>query len=1441
MRPDEVNPVVPAGLSDLILRLLEKEPDRRYQSAAGLVHDLVRMRGDHVRGGPDRFVLGLRDFPLRLAAPSRPVGRDGEIAVLREAFEDAMSGHCHGVLVSGGAGVGKSCLIDELRPVVATCGGWFVSGKFDQYREDVDSDGVQQVLRRLCQLLLAEPDSELVDLQSRLTEALGSNAVVLAAMVPEFAALIGSPGGGAGLADLRVNRDQLVQMVLDFLYSVATLARPVVLVLDDLQWAGPAAVALLDAVLNEPHRTGLLLVGAYRDAEVDVAHPLTAMLARWRESGTAVRWIRLRNLPVADLGVLLADMLRLPMERAVRLAEVVAVRTGGNPYDSVELLNALRREGTLMPGPQGWQWDPAAVRQHLGRCDVLELLIARINALPAQTGTVLQIMACLGGEMTMDLLVAASGHSRQVLAERLLPALEDGLLVMERSGRAGGVVRFRHDRVQQAAFARLASPARAALQLDLGRRLVAVVSLRAVAAEQYLCAVALISGRAERHRAAALFHETAKGLQVLQPEMAERLTHAAVDLLQGDPADLDVVLVTAAQTSRHAALFALGRLDDADVVYEAIKRQCPDPLGRVVAACVQITSLTNRNRVDEALALGLDLLARLGLPLPEMDAIGPVIGQGMAALTAWAAGPDKNDDLYRPEVDDPRVLAISALMKQVIPAAFAGNPAIMAWLLVEAQRLWVTHGPCEALVHVLGLTGFAASAAQQDYHTGYAVGRHLIAISEAHAYEAGAPHIWATFTGNAAPWFEPLEDVLRDVHRAREGLLRVGDLQVAGYIHNVTTTALLDIGPTLTVLLAEVESGLAFCRRTGHQLMAEFLLPLRQLVRALRGQTDAPDSLNDVPDSPSDVDSPTDVPFNETTHLAGLTANGLAQGIFQISRAIAAAVNGNTPQLIESADAAKRLMPMFPGLYVTAIAYLVRGLAVAQQVSAAAPGERAGPLAELDACRAWLAARAADAPANFAHLSLFLDAERAWAIGDTWTAHCAFDAALHDNPGHPRPWHRALTAERAALFHLAHGLQHTGHALLAEARHGYAAWGATGKTRQLDDQYPGLAIPSVQRPEPSRIQTIDTGRSGSISSDAIDLLGVLKASQALSSETNLDLLRARVGEVLSAMTGATTVQVLLRDDEANRWQLADPAGQPGATVTLEEGAARGLLPISVIRYTERTREPLLIDDAAHDDRFSRDPYFTGVACCALMVAPILAQGQPRAMLLLESRLTHSAFTTERLDAVHLIAGQLAVSLDNALLYASLERKVVERTDALARANQRLEQLAITDALTGLPNRRRLDEILDTEWHRALRPKTPLAVAIIDIDHFKLYNDHYGHPAGDRCLHQVAAALAGNVRETDFVARYGGEEFCLVMPDTHIAGAVIAAERVRIAVNELAEPHQASTHGFVTISIGVASVIPTAYDTLEDLIRHADTHLYEAKRGGRNRTTSQTPD
>jgi diguanylate cyclase (GGDEF)-like protein len=332
-------------------------------------------------------------------------------------------------------------------------------------------------------------------------------------------------------------------------------------------------------------------------------------------------------------------------------------------------------------------------------------------------------------------------------------------------------------------------------------------------------------------------------------------------------------------------------------------------------------------------------------------------------------------------------------------------------------------------------------------------------------------------------------------------------------------------------------------------------------------------------------------------------------------------------------------------------------------------------------------------------------------------------------------------------------------------------------------------------------------------------------------------------EVLTALTGATSVRLLLWNEDAQDWFLPACDGQDGrAPEALRVGAAGAaeMICLSAFRYAERTREPLVVPDATRDDRFARDPYLRGLAECALLLVPILTRGEPTAMLLLENRSSRGAFGANRLDTVLLIAGQLSVSLDNALVYAALERRVAERTEELRAVNEKLELLAVTDPLTGLANRRRLAETLEVEWRRAVRPRLPLAVAMVDIDHFKLYNDHYGHPAGDECLRRVATAISGAIRDTDLVARYGGEEFAIVLSgaDAGVAGRI--AERVRAAVAELAEPHELAGPGIVTVSVGAAATVPTQMTTPEQLIKTADGELYEVKRSGRNRVSVASP-
>jgi AAA ATPase domain/Protein kinase domain len=375
--PAEVNQAVPAALSAVIMHLLEKEPDNRYQTADGLVYDLERLRSAQAYPAAAVFGVGERDVPVRLPPPSRLAGRDEEVAALEAAFAGALAGRCRGVLVAGAPGVGKTALIDRLRPVVTGGDGWFVAGKFDAYRRDLEFDAGYQAFRALGRLLLAEPEDELARLRDRIVAAVGPNAGLLTAVLPEFAVLLAArPEAGDPLtAQARVQRAGAA-----VLRAVASRERPVVLFLDDLQWAGRTALGFIDLVLSEEPIEGLLLVGAYREDDMDAAHPLAVPLARWRNQVT-VRHLRLDNLPEPGLATMVAEMLRVD-EAAQGLAEVIEPHTRGNPYETVELLNALRRDGLLAATAAGWRWDGAAVRAHLDRSEVAGLLAARAAALP---------------------------------------------------------------------------------------------------------------------------------------------------------------------------------------------------------------------------------------------------------------------------------------------------------------------------------------------------------------------------------------------------------------------------------------------------------------------------------------------------------------------------------------------------------------------------------------------------------------------------------------------------------------------------------------------------------------------------------------------------------------------------------------------------------------------------------------------------------------------------------------------------------------------------------------------------------------------------------------------------------------------------------------------------------------------------------------------------
>ncbi|HEX2806317.1 MAG TPA: AAA family ATPase, partial [Kineosporiaceae bacterium] len=697
-------------LSDIVARLLEKEPDRRYQSAEGLARDLALLAERPGCG----FELGAWDFPPRLSAPSRLIGRDDEIATLKQAFEDALlSDTSRCVLVAGGPGVGKSSLINELRPAVAVRGGWFVTGKCDQFRPDAEVGAVLQAMRGIGRLLLAEPDAELAATRTLLLKGLGSNTGLVTAALPEFAVLLGSDGGAlpGDPGDPGEARIRLRQAMIDLLRVVVSPERPLIMVLDDLQWADPVTLGLMDAVLTADGVRGLLVVGGFRSQEVDAVHPLSAMLARWHRLGLIPSTLSLENLPPAELSALLAEMLRLSAVGAAELADAVRGWTAGNPYDTVELINALRRDEALALSEHGWSWDAASIRRHVGQGDVLGLLSDRIACLPPPSRELLRIMACLGGEVRLDVLAAAVDQPVAAMREGLAAPLEDGLLILDQDGSRRGdhrldSVRFRHDRVHQAAYAGLDPAERSALHLALGRRLARSSSTRIEAAEQYLGTDERPSDAQELRHVAQLYRAAATNAQRTSSyAIVERYLSAAMTIWDALGTAADDPSLVDLEVERHAALHSLGRLDEADAVYASIERRGPEPVVLAAAACAQLSSLSQRNRQTEALALGLALLTRLGVTAPYQD-FGDHVEARTEELVDWASRLDLAGDLSRPEIDDARVLATERLFSRLLPTAFfVGEPSIVAWIVLESQRMWSRYGPAGGLAANLSCVG----------------------------------------------------------------------------------------------------------------------------------------------------------------------------------------------------------------------------------------------------------------------------------------------------------------------------------------------------------------------------------------------------------------------------------------------------------------------------------------------------------------------------------------------------------------------------------------------------------------------------------------------------------------------------------------------------------------------------------------------------------------
>jgi PAS domain S-box-containing protein len=1241
--PAERTPGVPAAISAVIMKLLAKTPEDRYQTAAGVDADLRRCLTPYqLAVSIEPFALAAHDIPDVLRIPEKLYGREQSIEALLAAFERvATEGSSELMLVSGYSGIGKSSVVNELQKALSLSKGIFAAGKCDQFKRDIPYATLAQALQALVQMILRSSEAELARWRDSIRRAVEPNGQLIANLIPELELVIGKQPPVPNLPP-QDSRNRFQMLFRDFLHVFARPEHPLVLFLDDLQWIDGATLALVEDLVGQRETRHLLLIGAYRDNEVGPSHPLLLALDALRRTGTRVNEIVLSALELDDLVRLIASALHCDEQRVRPLARLVFEKTGGNPFFVIQFLTELAAEALLSfdAGIAAWTWDVARIGAKGYTDNIVQLMVVKLKRLPAAAQEAVKELACLGNSADFATLASVRESSEEGIHSAFWDATKAGLVF-----RLEGAYRFAHDRVQEAAYALIPQALRPEMHLRVGRRLRAASNTEPTAERVFASvnqlnhAVDLIADVDEK--VALLRLNVLAGLKakarIAYGAARDYLAQAAA-LVAADGWTRSYDETLELYLGLAECEYLVGHFDSADQLFERMLGNARSDLDRARIYSLHMKVCQVGSGYDKSLILALEALQLFGVTFPESDdEIQAAADEEFRTVSVNLGERRIGDLLDAPTADAPEVRAIIDLLVDAVPSAYNGRPKLFPLMVMKAVNFSLRYGNTDQssyayAVHALMLVGVYGKMAQAFEFSEMALRlneRFNNARLRGTLLHLHGDHVnfWRRHFATGAPI---LEQGLR-------ACLEVGDLVYAGHLAFLSVWQAIERGDPLEEARTLAARNSEFARHTHNEAVYQTIQLEQQFVTSLQGRTSDPLKFDAAG-------------FDEAASLGTITQAAFGCGIVfhPIMKQILAFLHGRYAEALDAARLAEPMLGAAMATPIEATHHFYHALTLTALYPSAPPNEQAQFASLLEGTLKKLKLWADNCPQNYHNRYALALAEIARIEGRPAEAMDLYEEAIRSARDNGFVQQEALAFELAARFYATRGFATFAHAYLRSARDGYVRWGARGKVRQLDETYPQLRDEAAASHAPTAIaETVEH----------LDLGTVVKVSEAISGEIVLEKLIDTLMRTAIEHAGAERGLLILPRGDEHRIEAEVTTRGNEVTVDLRQANVTAAdLPESVFRYVLRTKESVLLPDASGQNPFAADDYIREHHARSVLCLPILKQTRLLGMLYLENNLTPHAFTPARMAILKLLASEAAISMENARLYRDLAER-----------------------------------------------------------------------------------------------------------------------------------------------------------------------------------------